>query len=50
MKQREIQFDFSDVNSLDEMHDILAYSLQFPDSYGRNVHALIDCLSSLRFP
>lgn len=50
MKQKQIAIDFSEVNSLDELHDLLAYAFQFPDFYGKNIHALIDCLSSLPYP
>lgn len=32
------------------MHKILIIAFGFPDFYGKNVNALIDCWSSLRFP
>ena len=32
------------------MHNELAKVFDFPDFYGKNVNALIDCWSSLRFP
>lgn len=50
MKIKKLSVDFSQVNNLEEMHDALAKVFSFPDFYGKNVHALIDCWSSLRFP
>lgn len=50
MKFKQLSVDFSQVKNLDEMHDALAAAFDFPDFYGKNVNALIDCWSSLRFP
>ena len=50
MKFKQLTIDFSNVNSLDDLHDLLSYAFQFPDFYGKNIHALIDCLSSLPYP
>ena len=50
MKQQEIEIDFSNINSLEEMHTLLQKVFVLPDFYGKNVNALIDCLSSLRYP
>lgn len=46
----QIEIDFSEVKSLDDMHQLLKNELGFPDFYGKNVNALIDCLTSLRYP
>jgi RNAse (barnase) inhibitor barstar len=35
---------------LEEIHEASAQVFGFPDFYGKNVNALIDCWSSLRFP
>lgn len=46
----EIELDFSEVNNLDTMHEVLKKAFGFPDFYGKNVNALIDCWTSLRYP
>lgn len=46
----ELEIDFSGVEDLNSMHEILKESFGFPDFYGKNVNALIDCWTSLRFP
>lgn len=50
MKFKKISVDFRQVNTLDEMHEALMKVFHFPDFYGKNVNALIDCWSSLRYP
>ncbi|MNJ97373.1 Barstar (barnase inhibitor) [compost metagenome] len=50
MKFKKLSVDFRQVNTLDEMHDVLAKVFDFPVFYGKNINALIDCWSSLRFP
>ena len=50
MKSKKIRLDFSKVNTLEEMHLMLKNTFGFPDFYGSNVNALIDCLSSIRYP
>ncbi len=47
---KEIVIDFSKINILEEMHNQLKETFGFPEFYGKNVNALIDCWSSLRFP
>lgn len=44
------EIDFLDVKNLENMHELLMRKFGFPDFYGRNIHALIECLSSLRYP
>lgn len=50
MKTKQINLDFSNITSLEEMHSLLKYELSLPEFYGGNINALIDCLSSLRYP
>ena len=40
-----IELDVTDVLTLDALHEQLARTLHFPDWYGRNPDALLDCLS-----
>ena len=50
MKLKKLSVDFRQVQNLEEMHNALAKIFDFPDFYGKNVNALIDCWSSLRYP
>jgi hypothetical protein len=50
MKFVNIELDFTDVQNLEDMHKELFQNFGFPDFYGRNFHAFIDCVSSLRHP
>lgn len=50
MKLKKLLVDFGQVKSLREMHEELARIFAFPDFYGKNVNALIDCWSSLCYP
>lgn len=43
-----IRLDFTRVTSWDEYHDVFVAAFGLPAFYGRNGHALLDCLSSLR--
>lgn len=43
-----ICLDFARVTRWDEYHDALVAAFGLPSFYGRNGHALLDCLSSLR--
>ena len=45
-----IEIDFSGAASQAAMHELLQRAFGFPDFYGRNFHALVDCWSSLRSP
>jgi Barstar (barnase inhibitor) len=45
-----IRFDLTDVTTLKLLHEQLAKAFGFPDFYGKNYPALVDCLSSLRYP
>ena len=46
----ELFIDFKDVDTLDKMHEKLKQAFGFPDFYGANFNALIDCLSGIRYP
>ena len=50
MKTRHLEIDFAGIKQPSEMHILLKDIFGFPEFYGSNVHALIDCLSSLRYP
>lgn len=43
-----IRLDFTPVTSWDGYHDVFVAAFGLPAFYGRNGHALLDCLSSLR--
>lgn len=45
-----INIDFKNVKTLKDMHYMLKEIFGFPDFYGYNVNALIDCLGDLRYP
>ncbi|WP_442872765.1 barstar family protein [Chitinophaga sp. 212800010-3] len=38
-----MELDFSNINELAQMHQLLKEKFGFPDFYGKNVNALIDC-------
>jgi len=42
---KEVIFDTSQIDSVDQLHAELARRLDFPAHYGRNLDALYDCLS-----
>lgn len=46
----DIEIDFSEINDLESMHVMLQKKFGFPDFYGKNGNALIDCWTSLRYP
>ena len=41
----EILIDLENVHTKDDLHDLLAETLHFPDYYGRNLDALFDFLT-----
>ena len=41
----EVVLNGSEITSKDELHDLLARELAFPEWYGRNLDALYDCLT-----
>lgn len=50
MELIKLSIDFSNVKTVDDFHTKMKELFGFPDFYGRNYNAFIDCLSSLRFP
>jgi hypothetical protein len=45
-----IELDFSEIKDTDQLYEALAKKIGFPDGYGKNVDAVIDCLFGLRYP
>ncbi|MCB9233275.1 MAG: barstar family protein [Bacteroidia bacterium] len=50
MKPKTIELNIGQIKSVADFHETMKNTFGFPDFYGKNIHALIDCLSSLRFP
>jgi len=50
MEIKELEIDLAGVRESNEMHLLFKTVFGFPEFYGKNIHALIDCLSSLRYP
>ena len=46
----ELSIDFVGINTVGEMHEQLKQAFGFPDFYGANFNALIDCLGDIRYP
>ena len=47
---KRIQIDATRINDWNTFHDLFAETFGFPDFYGRNMNAWIDCMSSLDAP
>jgi len=47
---KKIRLDLKRITSIQELHSELKSIMGFPDFYSANVNALIDCLSSMRYP
>lgn len=47
---KTISFDLKTIKTIDQLHTLLKDSFGFPEFYGRNFPALVDCWSSLRHP
>jgi RNAse (barnase) inhibitor barstar len=41
---KHIEIDISDVRDWNDFHDLFAKTFNFPDYYGRNMNAWIDCM------
>ncbi len=50
MKTQQIHIELQNLATIEDFHKHLKQKLGFPDFYGANYPALVDCLSSLRFP
>ncbi|AYG99818.1 barstar family protein [Pectobacterium parmentieri] len=48
--EKSIFLDFSSISNLDELYDELALQFGFPDFFGRNIDAVIDCIFGVRYP
>lgn len=44
---RKILLDFNLARTPEQIQDYLAFQLEFPDYYGRNLDALYDCLTEI---
>jgi hypothetical protein len=47
---KKIKLDFNKIVSIEDLHKELKEKMGFPEFYGGNVNALIDCLSAMRYP
>ncbi|GBU09468.1 hypothetical protein AwWohl_06060 [Gammaproteobacteria bacterium] len=45
-----VKLDFSEIKTSDDFYDAISKALGFPSFFGRNINALIDCLTYLREP
>jgi hypothetical protein len=50
MNSKTIKIDFLEIKTHEDFHNKLSKIFGFPEFYGKNINALIDCLSSLRYP
>ena len=46
----EITLDGLELQSIEEVHDLFARTLDLPEWYGRNLDALFDCLTDAHEP
>jgi len=47
---KAMTFSLKSIRTIDQLHTLLKDSFGFPEFYGRNFPALVDCWSSLRYP
>lgn len=47
---KNVQIDGSKITDWDSFHDYFSKTLGFPDFYGRNMNAWIDCMTSVDAP
>jgi len=50
MESSVIRVDMDRISDWDSFHQVFKEELGFPDFYGRNMDAWIDCMSSLDYP
>ncbi|KAA8993836.1 barstar family protein [Affinibrenneria salicis] len=48
--EKSITLNFSSIKTVDELYDELSLKLGFPDFFGRNIDAVIDCMFGVRYP
>ncbi|WP_228351000.1 MULTISPECIES: barstar family protein [Limnobaculum] len=48
--EKTIILNLSDINDIDSLYKELALLFGFPDFFGRNVDAVIDCIFGVRYP
>ncbi|MDX5631075.1 MULTISPECIES: barstar family protein [unclassified Brenneria] len=48
--EKSITLNFSSIKTMDELYDELAFKFGFPDFFGRNIDAVIDCIFGIRYP
>lgn len=44
---KEVTIELNQIKDWDSFHDVFAKAFGFPDFYGRNMNAWIDCMSDL---
>ncbi|GLS24608.1 barstar family protein [Marinibactrum halimedae] len=50
MNIKKLKLNLLQIKTMDEFYDEISNLFGFPDFFGRNIDALIDCLFSLRYP
>lgn len=45
-----IELNLKGISNIEDLHTLLAKIFGFPDFYGRNYAALVDCLTSIPYP
>ncbi|HEK0623177.1 TPA: barstar family protein [Proteus mirabilis] len=48
--EKSITLNFSSIKSIEELYDELALLFGFPDFFGKNADAVIDCMFGIRYP
>ncbi len=46
----KLSIDFDNIKTIEYFHDEMKNLFEFSEFYERNIHALIDCFISLRYP
>ena len=49
-KMKRIKIDTNEITDWDSFHNVFSKAFGFPDFYGRNMDAWIDCMTSLDSP
>lgn len=48
--EKTLKINFANVKNFDDFYDVMSELFGLPDFFGRNGHALVDCLLYLREP